>query len=307
MGLKLCSECKREVPRVEHVKSSSTYEESDSTDCIRYPSKEKLKTQFSSVTVKPLKLAKLNIDIVSGNATTPRASGGLRKSEVPESPSCRFPRGLSLRQKLNERKLIDSCPHTPLGYYDEEEAQAEKVAQFYMGALEDSTLHHAKEANRVTESMVEKGAEISAELMRSGNVVRQANRNMRKVEQEINQTKRTINGMTLKGKVTNFWRRKPKKIGYPDDSERGSRDYLPRSISLPAKFACRSSLGDSKQKQIKDNVKQLIHNMDTLREQNLGIAEELVYQEPHLQTMSDNMGRVQNEIVRQTTRINQMH
>merc|ERR1712183_498757 len=153
--------------------------------------------------------------------------------------------------------------------------------------------------------MVNKGAAIAAELRREGEVIRKANRDMLKTEHEINQASRTLNGMTLHGKIANYWRRKPKQNEYPVDNESG-RDFLPRSISLPAKFAYRSS-SDSKQQQIKDSVKQMILNMGTLREQNEGIAEELVSQEPHLQLMSDNMNRVQNQIVRQTTRISEMH
>jgi len=308
MGLKLCSDCKREKPKIEDVNYSSLLEEDNSKACIYNPSKEELKTQFSSVTVKPPKLAQLNIEILAGNTNSANNSGGNITSEIPESPAHRLPRGRSLRQKLNERKLINSCPQTPLGYYDEEERQGEKEAKFYIDTLEDNTLTHAQEANSLTESMVNKGARIAAELRREGEVIMKANRDMINAENEINQTRHTLNGMTLHGKIANYWRRKPKPTEYPVDNER-EPDYLPRSLSLPAKFAYkyRSSPADTKQQQIKDSVKQMIFNIDTLREQNEGIAEEIMFQEPHLQLMSDNMNRVQSEIVRQTTRINEMH
>jgi len=307
MGLKLCSDCKREKPK---IVSSSLLEEDNSTARVYNPSKsnEELKTQFSSVTLEPPKLEKLNIEIVAGNNISANTSGGNLTSEIPESPAPRLPRGRSLRQKLTERKLINSCPQTPLGYYDEEERQAEKEAQYYIDELEDNTLERAKEANSLTESMVNKGARICAELRREGEVIMKTNRDMVKAEHEINQARHTLNGMTLHGKIANYWRRKPKQPEYPVDNER-EPDYLPRSLSLPAKFAYkyRSSPADTKQQQIKDSVKQMIFNIDTLREQNEGIAEEIMFQEPHLQLMSDNMNRMQSEIVRQTTRMNEMH
>jgi len=321
MGLTLCSDRKRENPKIEYVWSSSFIEEDNYTDeelHPQYPSEpileednsrdEKLepRTLFPSEPMKPPKVAKLNIEIVAGNTISASTSGGLLTSKYPESPGHGLRQRRSLRQKLTERKLIANCPQTPLGYYDEKERQVEKEAKLYIDALEDNTLTYAKNINSLSEELVNKGAMIAAELRREGVVIMNANRHILKTEHDINQNKNTLNGMTLRGKIANYRRRKPKQTEYPVDNER-EKDYLPRSISLPAKFAYRSSPADTKQQQIKDTVKEMIFNMDTLREQCEGIAEEIMFQEPHLHQMSDNMHRVENEIVRQTTRIKEMY
>jgi len=302
MGLAFCSDCTREGLPVD-LSSCLREEDDDITTCSQYPPpKVKYITEFPSV--KRPKLENINIDIVAGHRTI-NSPGRVLKPGLflCDSPASRGSRCPSLKQQLAERKLINSDHQTPLGYYDE----GEREAECYIDALEDNTLTNIQDTNRLAQSMAVKTAEIAEELRREGDVIMKVNRDVFNTEQEINDASRTLKGMTLHGKVTNMLRSKSKRLKPPGYDDGGDRNLLCRSRSLPAKFAYRSSPGDTKQQQIKDEMKQLIRTMDTIRDQNLGIAEEMKFQEPHLRDMSNNMSRVQDRIVRETTQINQMH
>jgi hypothetical protein len=301
MGLALCSDCRRK--RIIHDLSSDDLYDDDSVITISYSPKAEQKTQ-----PYPEKSLILDIELVNSRAATNSSNNVpqtamFAKQELlsVDSAEPRYTREPSLRQRLKDRRRMNNSPRTPVGWYDEE-----LESKFYIKALEDNTLKHLHETMHTVESMVEKGAAFSEELAHQGNVIVNTSHDLLKTQQDLNQSKHSLNAMSIHGKFANVVSQiKSKRQGFYSSEDEADRDYLTRSMSLPAKFSYRS-FGDTKQQQIKGRVKQLIRAMDTLSGQQLGIAEELEYQVPHLQKINKNSGRVSKKIKRQMTKINDL-
>jgi len=305
MGLAFCSECSK-VSITGQFQSPELDEVND--DGTAWMPPDALNTQFYLETPQSLNARDENNGVViksPGRVLSPRFI-------ALDSPRPRSTRGPSLRKRLIERKLIHSNPATPWSFDAERKSNISMNAendnsleQLSETLLEDNSLKHLSETNRLAQSMVVKGDEMREELIRQGKVTVQANRDVFNTEQDINETSSKLRGMTFRGKLANMiWRKNSQRRQYNGFEYEDNRDYhLPRSMSLPAKFASKNLREKTKQQRIKNDVNQLIRSMDTLRDQQLGIAEELQYQDPHLKELGTNMVRVNDKMKRQTRQI----
>jgi len=308
MGLAFCSECSK-VSITGQFQSPELIEVNDNDTAWMPP--DELNTQFYLERPQSLNATDGN------NGIAIKSAGRVLRPEflALDSPRPRSTRGPSLRKRLIERKLIHSSPATPWSFDAERKANIsvnaendnalERLSETF---FEDNSLKQLRETNRLAQSMVVKGDEMREELIRQGKVTEQANRDVFNTEQDINETSSTLRGMTFRGKLANMvWRKNSKRRQYNDFEYENDRPYhLPRSMSLPAKFASPNLRAKTKQQRIKNDVNQLIQSMDTLRDQQLGIAEELEYQDPHLKELGTNMARVNDKMKRQTRQINDL-
>jgi len=192
---------------------------------------------------------------------------------------------LSLRQKMEERKTTRELF-----------IHGEREAKLYMDAIETDTLSHVDNAVRIASLIVEKTDDITEELVRQGDVIRQANDDIHHTEQDVNQTNYTLKGMkSLRGKLGNMvWRKKPKVQEYSGfETDYGSA-IRNRSVSAPPKMELPT--GGTKQQQISGGLRTLNVAMDTIRSRQLVIGEELQRQDKQLGEFSGNMSRTQDKI-----------
>jgi len=307
MGLSLCSQCVQKEPVIgldvtddwekdSEESSGIIFMPNDDLDSFRRLSNSAFNTkrQFYRGPVGRPELRKVK----SEGAWCSRVPVVTPEFRAANSFGERHSREPSLVQRLHERH---SCSSSPLGYYNNDEVFD---AKSYMCTLEKDTLMSIKDANRIAQSMVQKGNDISSELVRQGAVTSSAYCNILNTEQEIHRTSYALNEMSVTGRFANrFLRRKSRQheLDAFDDEEEGGT--LSRRKTLPANFSYRCSSKDTKQQQIKDNVEQLIGAMDIIEDQQRGIAEELEYQKPHLRMINEHVGHVQVEITRQTTQM----
>jgi len=185
----------------------------------------------------------------------------------------------------------------------------ERDAKLYASTVENDTLNHCRNTIRIAEMIVPKSENIEKELARQSEVIHQANNDIHCTEQEVNQTNYTLTGMrSVSGKVRNVvWRKKPNDQAYRGfKSDNSKCKGRPRSMSSPVPMKYGNVFGGTKQQQINGGLRHLNSVMDTIKNRQLVISDELQRQDKQVSEFSKNMGRTQDKINMQTNLMNSM-
>jgi len=219
------------------------------------------------------------------------------------SPKIQPPAGLqlkkgrsacSLKQQIRERR--QRSWHNFIE--DEQEAKS------YMDALENNSMLNLAETFTVVGSMIANGNDTCQELKRQGEVVRNANRDVRETEKEIDDTNRRLKGMnSVGGKLANLvWSHKKH---FHDDSEDNKFTTLKRSMTAPVLFASYST-SQTKQEWMTEGVKKLGSAMNVLEHQQLEMKHEFEAQDKYLNKLDHNIDHIGNKIIHQTDLIHKI-
>jgi len=202
----------------------------------------------------------------------------------------------SLAEKLQERR------ENPHSYNDF--VEGEREAKMYMNKIEDNSMAQLTETIQSVESLLEKETDIQRELKRQGEVVKQANRDARAAEKDIDDTSHRLKGMrSLGGKMANLIFRNPHhnvNSAPACESNHDSENNFLRISAQPMVSLPSYSPTKSKQECISQGVEQLCSLLDVVEIKQLDIGKELEKQHETMEILDQNMDQLEDKIGQQT-------
>lgn len=204
----------------------------------------------------------------------------------------------SLTQRLQERASKNTSSEFIIG---------EQESKMYMDVLQDDTVYHLSEVMTITNLMVGKNEDILDELARQEDVIQNGSNDIFTIDQDISESSYNLHGMkSIGGKISNMLklnrRHKPCRSHCSLPNERRTRI---RSLPEPNVVPSLSS-GETKQKWIETNVKQLNSTMDIIKDQQMDITEVLSNEEGKLNQFENSLGDIDVKMKSQTQLMHSM-
>jgi len=220
----------------------------------------------------------------------PRWNVNCNSEPVLRQRNCR--KDFSLRAKMSKRS---SDP------FHDEFVEEKRGVRLYMHALENSSMNELSLTFRNAESLLEKGNTIHEEVIRQGEIVKEANRDTEVIEKDVHNTSHRLKGMkSMRGKVKNIiWHKHGSSnlvVVHESDNESAN---LRRCNTFPARLP---SYDDkmTKQEWINEGVDRLCYVLDEVEHRQEDISVELGEQEKHFQSLDHNIDHIEHKIQHQT-------
>jgi len=222
---------------------------------------------------------------------------GVRSQPVSPLKQPRFGgrcRQLSLAEKIQERRK------NPNSYDDF--VEGEHQAKMYINKIEDNSMKQLTETFETVGSMLEKETAIQNELKRQGEIVNQANRDVRAAEKDIDDTSHRLRGMrSLGGKVASLVSRRAHVKSAPaSDSDHESENNFPPELTESMTSLPSLQPNQSKQEWLCQGVGQLCSLLDVVETKQLDIGHELEKQHETMKILDENIDNIECKIGHQT-------